>query len=109
MSVEVLDINNLNEERRKALAASIRPISMDELKSLGESLFPVLNHPWRQAYFEFLEQHPTGRYHHGTTHDRVEILYCQDGDKGIWFLPGGGVGPLQEAGIEVMKEIVTKR
>ena len=109
MSTEVPDINQLMEQRRQAVAKSIRPMTIEELKAIGEGLFPFLDHPWRQAYFGFLEANPSGRFFHGTTQDRVEIIYCQDQDKGIWFRPGGGVGPLQEKGLNILKVIVAKR
>jgi hypothetical protein len=109
MPTEVPDINELMEKRRKSVAETIQPITIEELKEIGEGLFPILDHPWRQTFFEFLEQNASARFHHGTTHDRVEIIYCQDQDKGIWFMPGGGVGPLQERGLQILKEIVAKR
>ncbi len=109
MSTEVPDINQLMEQRRQAVAQSIRPMTIEELKAIGEGLFPFLDHPWRQTYFGFLEANPSARFFHGTTHDRVEIIYCQDKDKGIWFLPGGGVGPLQEAALKILREIVVKK
>jgi hypothetical protein len=109
MSTEVQDVNKVMETRRQAIADSIHPITLEQLKTLGEGLFPFLDHPWRQTFFGFIEQNSTARFYHGTTHDRVEIIYCQDQEKGIWFLPGGGVGPLQDAGLKIMKEIVTKK
>jgi hypothetical protein len=109
MSTEVQDINRVMETRRQSIAESIHPVSIEELKAIGEGLFPFLDHPWRQAFFGFLEENATARFHHATTHDRIEIIYCQEKEKGIWFLPGGGTGPLQEAGLNIMKEIVAKR
>jgi len=38
--------------------------------------------------------------------DGVNIVYCRDQDKGIWFLPGSGMGPLQVTGRKVMKEMI---
>jgi hypothetical protein len=104
MASEPLDMNNITEARRKSIAETIGPISIDDMKSLGEQLFPFLDHPWRQEYFGFLQQNPTGRYFHATTHDKIEILYCQDQNRGIWFLPGSGMGPLQETGLKIMQE-----
>src|SRR5262245_44169530 len=109
MSTEVLDISTLTEARRKAVADTIQPISLEELKTVGEGLFPYLDHPWRQTFFQFLEQHPSARFFHATTHDGIEIIYCPDPDRGIWFRPGGGVGPLQEEGLGMLKAIVSKR
>mgnify|MGYP000181441484 CR=1 FL=1 len=38
-------------------------------------------------------------FYHATTHDGVEIIYCDDKDKGIWYLQTSGVGPLQPRGL----------
>jgi hypothetical protein len=109
MSTEVPDINKLMEMRREAVAESIHPITIEELKAIGEGLFPFLDHPWRQTFFGFLEENSSARFFHGPTQDRVEIIYCKDKEKGIWFMPGGGVGPLQDAGLKILKEIVAKK
>jgi hypothetical protein len=39
--------------------------------------------------------------------DGVNIVYCRDKDKGIWFLPGSGLGPLQATGRKVMKDAIS--
>jgi hypothetical protein len=109
MSAEVPDINKLMEMRREAITESIHPITIQELKAIGEKLFPFLDHPWRETFFSFLEENTSARFFHATTQDRVEIIYCRDRDKGIWFLPEGGVGPLQETGLKILKEIVVKK
>ena len=106
MSSEPLNMNTVTEARRKSIAETIQPISLDEMKTLGEQLFPFLDHPWRQEYFLFLQQNPAGRFYHATTNDKIEILYCHDQSRGIWFMPGSGMGPLQEAGLKVMEETV---
>lgn len=105
---QIPDVNQLMEERRKAVAESIHPVTYEELKVLGEKLFPFTDHPWRQAYFEFLEQHRTERFHHGTTQDRIDVIYCQDQNRGLWYMKGGGVGLLQEGSLKILKEIVEK-
>ncbi|MGV3531261.1 MAG: hypothetical protein ACO1QR_02750 [Chthoniobacteraceae bacterium] len=99
-------MDELTEERSTAIKKSIRTISLDELNALGEGLFPYTDHPWREAFFSFLAQNPTGTFHHATTHDRVHIIYCSDKDKGLWFTPGSGLGPLQEKGRRILKEII---
>ena len=40
--------------------------------------------------------------------DQVEIIYCPDKEKGLWFLRRGGAGPLQPKGLQLMKGIVKK-
>ena len=102
----MLDLENLNEERRNAVAKSIRLITLEELKKIGEELFQMADDPWREAYFRFITENSAATFHHGITHDGVNIVYCKDKDKGMWFLPGSGMGPLQAKGRQMMKEII---
>ena len=56
MESENLDIESITEDRRKAIEQTIQVISIKDLKSLGEKLFPFLDHPWRQTFFAFVEE-----------------------------------------------------
>lgn len=106
MSSEELDLNAILENRREAIKESIQPISLDELKKLGELLFPFLDHPWRETFFNFLKENASSSFYHAETRDRVHVLYCRDKERGIWFIPGSGLGPLQAKGLKALKEIV---
>ena len=107
MPFEKFDLENLNKERRKAIAQSIRPIDVAELKKLGEEIFfRYTDDPWRERFFRFIAENPGSAFHHAVTSDGVNILYCRDKDKGMWFLPGSGMGPLQARGREIMKEMI---
>ena len=108
MSLEKFDFENLNKERREAAAKSIRAISVEELKKLGNEIFHFADDPWRDAFFGFIAEHPECSFHHATTNDGVNVVYCRDKDKGMWFLPGSGMGPLQERGRQAMKELIEK-
>jgi hypothetical protein len=108
MEPENLDYESITEARRRAIEQTIEPIGIDELKSLGEKVFPFLDHPWRHTFFQFLEENSGSTFYHATTNDHVEIIYCPDKEKGMWFLPRGGAGPLQAKGLRILKEIVTK-
>ena len=103
---ESLNFNDVNEARRKAVERTIKSITIPELKSLGEELFPLHDHPWRANYFSLIEENPGGSFYYATTDDRVNVLYCHDKNKGMWFLPGGGMGPLQARGLQMLKAIV---
>ena len=105
MPSENLNMDELTEDRRKALAASIHTISVEELKTLGEGLFPNFDHPWRTTFFDFIKENSGATFHHATTHDSVHIIYCGAKDKGMWFLPGSGKGPLQAKGLAIMKQL----
>lgn len=106
MPFETFDFEGLREQRRAAAAKSIRTISADELKEMGEKLFPNAGDDWRDLFFKFLQDNPSATFHHAVTSDGVNIVYCRDKDRGIWFLPGSGKGPLPARGRTVMKEII---
>lgn len=106
MPFEKFDLGNLNKERRKAIAKSIRTVSVEELKTLGEQIFRYTDDPWREAFFRFIAENPGATFHHAVTSDGVNIVYSRDKDKGMWFIPGTGMGPLQATGRQVMSEII---
>jgi hypothetical protein len=99
-------MDEINEARRKAIAESIRPIPVEELKALCEGLFPNTDHPWRTAVFTFINDNPGATFHHASTNDRIHVIYCPDKDKGMWFTPGSGMGPMQPKGLKILKEIL---
>jgi hypothetical protein len=106
MLLEKFDLENLNKERRKAIAKSIRSIEIEEVKKLGAEIFHYADDPWRDTFFKFLAENQGCTFHHAVTGDGFNILYCRDKDKGMWFLPGSGMGPLQERGRKVMMEMI---
>jgi len=108
MSSENLNMDELTEARSKAVADSIHTISAEELKALGEGLFPYVEHHWRERFFNFIAENPGATFHHATTHDRIHILYCRAKEKGMWFMPGSGMGPMQPKGLAILKQIVDK-
>ncbi len=109
MPFEKFDLESLDKERRKAIAKSIRAISVEELKKLGEEIFVHADDPWRETFFRFIAENSGATFHHAVTSDGVHILYCRGNDKGMWFLPGTGKGPLQARGRKIMKEIIQER
>src|SRR5437773_12519779 len=109
MPFETINMEEITKARRKAITESIRTISVEELKALGEKLFPLMDNPWREKFFAFISENPGSTFHHATTHDQVQIIYCRDKDKGIWFLPGVGMGPMQPKGLAILKQIVEGR
>jgi hypothetical protein len=102
-------MEEITEARRKAVAASIRTISLEELKALGQKLFPFAGDGWGEKYFAFLDENPGATFHHATTHDGVQIVYCPAKDKGLWFKPGVGNGPMQPKGLAFLKQVVQGR
>ena len=109
MPFDTVNMEEITKARRKAIAESIRTISVEELKALGERLFPFVGDPWRDKFFAFLDENSDATFHHATTHDHVQIIYCPAKDKGMWFMPGIGMGPMQPTGLRILKQIVEGR
>lgn len=108
MPSDSLNMDELTDNRRKALAETIHTLTLEQLKTLGEGLFPYLDHPWRAKFLGFIDENPGATFHHATTDDGVHIVYCREKEKGIWFIPGSGMGPLQAKGLKILNEIVEK-
>lgn len=106
MHSENLNIDDLTEERRKAIQQTIHTVSPEEVQALGERLFPYSDHPWRAKFFEFINENSGATFHHAVTNDHVQILYCSAKNRGIWFLPDIGVGPLQAKGLALLEKII---
>ena len=109
MPFDKIDIDSITEERRKSVAKSIHTISVEELKKLGNEVFHDLDDPWREVFFRFIAEHSDAIIHHAVASDGVNMLYCRDTDKGIWFVPGLGKGILSPTGRQIMKEAVGGR
>jgi hypothetical protein len=104
MPFEKFDLADRDKERRKAVTKSIRIISLEELKKLGEEIFDDPGRPWRQTFFEFITEHPGATFHQADAGEGVIFLYCRDIDKGLWYLPGSGIGALSLVGRQMMME-----
>ena len=103
------DFDAIMQDRRDAVQKSIRPISSSDLKALGEKILPNLDDSWRDAFFSFIEENAGSTFYHATTSDRIHVIYCRDKQKGLWFMPGRGKGPMQARGLAILKEIVDQR
>jgi hypothetical protein len=100
------DAESIDNERRKSVAKSIRIISVEELKKLGEEIFDESDRPWRQTFLSLIAENPGATFYHASAGEGVIFLYSRDNDKGLWYLPGSGIGPLSVAGRQIMKEAV---
>lgn len=108
MSSEFLDMEQLSNSRREAIAKSVKTIRAGELKAAGEDIFQDPDDPWREQFFSFIAEHPAATFHYATTHEGVHVIYCHSEGKGMWFLPGSGKGVLGSRSLAMMKEIVGK-
>jgi len=103
------DVGAIDNERRKAIAKSLRIISIEELQKLGEGMFDEPDQPWRQRFLEFIADHPGATFHYASAGEGIEFFYSRDEDKGLWYLRGSGMGPLSVAGRQLMKEAIAAR
>jgi hypothetical protein len=104
---EFHDIEEITDARRKAVAKSIRTIEVGELKKLGEQIFDSPDHPWRGKFFELIGN-PAATFYHAEAGEGVNVLYDSTDDKGLWYLPGSGMGPLSATGRQIMKEAINR-
>src|SRR6266480_868584 len=100
------DVEGIDNERRKAIAKSIRTISVEELKKLGEEIFDSPDRPWRQTFLSLIEENPGATFYHASAGGGVIFLYSRDNDRGLWYLPGSGIGPLSDGGRQLMKKAI---
>jgi len=82
-----VDVDTLNNERRKAIAKSIRTISVDELKKLAEEIFDEPDRPWRQTFLSLIAENPGATFYHASAGEGVIFLYSRDNDKGCGIWP----------------------
>jgi hypothetical protein len=102
------DIEDITGARRKTVARSIRTIDVVELKKLGEQIFDSPDHPWREKFFQLIEN-PGATFYHADAGEGVIFLYDRDADKGLWCLPGSGMGPLSAGGRSIMKGAIARK
>jgi len=100
------DAEAIDDDRRKAIAKSIRIISVDELKKLGEEIFDSPDRPWRETFLSVVTENPGDTFYHASAGEGVIFLYSRDNDKGLWYLPGSGLGPLPEGARHLIKEAI---
>lgn len=98
--------DNTMENRRLMIRKTIRPATLAELKELGEKRFPIVTDPWCIRYNELLANNAEAKFYRAEIPDGAEIIYCQDSGRGVWFLPGSGMGIIQPNGLLMLKEIV---
>lgn len=94
------------ENRRAMAKKTIRPVTLDELKQLGEKRFPVVTDPWCERYNNFLREHASEKFYRAEVQAGFEVVYCRDSEKAMWFLPEKGMGIVQPRGLQMLREIV---
>ena len=106
MEHEDLNIKETLESRRPAVEESLRTISVAELNALSEELFRHVDHPMLEKFLGVINDPGAGIFHHAHAGSRIQVLYCQNKDTGMWFIPGFATGRLEPDELKIMKEIV---
>jgi hypothetical protein len=101
----------IQQHRLDAIRHTIHPVTVEELGKLGEQRFEVATDPWYERYQEFLKDHPTSSYYMARffepeAEEHVELIYCKESNRGIWFLPGKGMGVVQPDELAELEKIV---
>jgi hypothetical protein len=98
--------DNTMNNRRAMVRKTIRSATLEELRKLGEKRFSIVTDPWCERYHEFLKGHASEKFYLAETPEGAEIIYCRDSGKGVWFLPGSGMGIIQPKGLQILAEVV---
>ncbi len=104
-----VDIDKIDDDRRKNVIKSIRIINVEELNKLAEEIFQSPDDPWKQTLLQLIAENPAATFYQAEAGQGVIFLYCLDVNKGLWFLSGSGMGPLSARAREMMKEAFGKR
>jgi hypothetical protein len=103
-----IDIDRIDDERRKSVTKSIRIINIEELKKLAEEIFHSPDDPWRQTLLQLIAENPGATFYHADAGEGVVFLHCRDVDKGLWCLSGSGMGSLSARARQMMNEAIAK-
>jgi hypothetical protein len=94
-------------ERRKCVAESLRPVSMEELLvTLKQHQEEFVDDPWRDEFLRLMQEQPQASFYLAIPQKDVLVYYCRDADFGVWVMPDTGMGPLDATAKRVMKEAI---
>ena len=82
------DAEAIDNERRKAIAKSIRIISVEELKKLGEEIFDSPDRPWRQTFLSVVTENPGATFYHASAGEGVIFFTPAITTKACGICPG---------------------
>ena len=95
-------------ERREAIRRTIRRVDLETIRALGAERFGNAVDPWAERFEKFLNSHPRGRFYQAEVPGGFEIAYCHDTGDALWFLPGSGMGVVQEKGRTFLRNLVNE-
>ena len=85
----------------------MRTISVDELKKHSrDQLAEFEGDPWQENFLRIIAECPQGSFYRAVVPEGATVLYCREEDAGVWILPGGGMGPLEEEGKRLLREAI---
>jgi hypothetical protein len=99
-------LHEITEARLKAIESSIEPISTEQLKQLVEGLFSYPDHPWQAKISGFIAENNDATFYHAKAGPQLHVLYCPEKERGIWFLLGRAMGPIQPGTLAALKKMV---
>jgi hypothetical protein len=109
MLTENLNVKQIIEDRRHAVTESLRPMSVSELRTLKDEIFPFIDHPWLEKFSEVVNDPSSGKIYHAMADYQINVLYCPNRNIGMWFIRKVGKGPLRPENLKMMQEIVESK
>src|SRR5215470_14675300 len=109
MPFEKFDLDEVIEERRKTVGRSLTTKSPEELRKLTDEIFHYSDDPWRATYLHLVTKNPGTTFYHAVSSEGAVFLYSPSDDKGMWYLPGSGMGPLLDRGLRMMRDAIARK
>jgi hypothetical protein len=98
----------VNISLETALSIRLIPINAPIISGEAGGHWLIINIPRTKVPMPYgLAVWPQGRRSRAS--EGVVLLYYRAEDKGLWFLPGSGKGPLSASGRQMMKEAIDGR
>ncbi len=67
-----VDIDKIDDDRRKSVMKSIRTINVEELKKLAEEIFHSPDDPWKQTLLQLIAENSGATFYHADAGEGVE-------------------------------------
>ena len=81
-------------------------MTVAELRKIVKQLSDFEGDPSQENFVRVIEAHPEASFYRAVTQEGAIILYCPGENRGVWFLPGSGMGPLPEEAKRHMKAAI---
>jgi hypothetical protein len=98
-------------QRKESARRTLREVSTEELRALGEQLFPDSTHPFAEPFSKFIDEHASEKAVRGETSDRVSFVYYPRANRGIWYMlddKGVSVGLLGTSAANALAELTAE-